>query len=58
MATVTTTARQKLGWGTANTVVVVLTLIPVVWILSLSFKDPSTIPDPTFFPTKWTGSNY
>ena len=53
-----TTGRQKLGWGTANTVVVVLTLIPVAWILSLSFKAPSSITDPTFFPTKWTWSNY
>ena len=54
----TTTARQKVGWGTANTIVVVLTLIPVLWIVSLSFKDPSSITDPTFFPVKWTWSNY
>ena len=33
-------------------------LIPVLWIFSLSFKDPSTITDPTFFPTKWTWANY
>jgi multiple sugar transport system permease protein len=33
-------------------------LIPVVWIFSLSFKDPSTITDPTYFPTKWTWENY
>jgi multiple sugar transport system permease protein len=30
----------------------------VVWIASLSFKDPSSITDPTYFPTKWTWSNY
>jgi multiple sugar transport system permease protein len=30
----------------------------VVWIASLSFKDPSTITDPTFFPKKWTWANY
>jgi multiple sugar transport system permease protein len=53
-----TTARQKLGWGTANTVAILLVLIPVLWIVSLSFKDPSTITDPTYFPTKWTLSNY
>jgi multiple sugar transport system permease protein len=52
------TTRQKSGWLTANVVVILLVLIPVVWIASLSFKDPSSITDPTFFPTKWTWSNY
>ena len=52
------TTRQKSGWITANIVVILLVLIPVVWIASLSFKDPSTITNPTFFPTKWTWSNY
>jgi multiple sugar transport system permease protein len=52
------TTRQKSGWITANFVTVLLVLIPVVWIFSLSFKDPSSITDPTFFPTKWTWANY
>jgi multiple sugar transport system permease protein len=52
------TTRQKSGWITANLVVMLLVLIPVLWIFSLSFKDPSTITDPTFFPTKWTWQNY
>jgi len=52
------TTRQKSGWITANIVVILLVLIPVLWIFSLSFKDPSTITDPTFFPTKWTWQNY
>src|SRR6516162_3536408 len=52
------TTRQKSGWITANIVVILLVLIPVLWIVSLSFKDPSTITDPTFFPTKWTWANY
>src|SRR6516164_10821512 len=52
------TTRQKSGWIVANTVTILLVLIPVVWIVSLSFKDPSTITDPTFFPTKWTWANY
>ena len=52
------TTRQKSGWITANIVVIVLVLIPVLWIFSLSFKDPSTITDPTFFPVKWTWANY
>ena len=52
------TARQKSGWITANIVTMLVMLIPVAWIFSLSFKDPSTITDPTFFPRKWTWANY
>ena len=52
------TAKQKSGWITANIVTMLVMLIPVVWIFSLSFKDPSTITDPTFFPRKWTWANY
>jgi multiple sugar transport system permease protein len=52
------TARQKSGWVTANVVTIALMLIPVAWIFSLSFKDPATITDPTFFPEKWTWANY
>src|SRR5215469_4467480 len=52
------TVKQKSGWITANVVTILVMLIPVVWIFSLSFKDPSTITDPTFFPKKWTWANY
>jgi multiple sugar transport system permease protein len=51
-------ARQKLGWGTINIVVIVAALIPVLWIVSLSLKDPSTIGDGNFFPSKVTWDNY
>ena len=30
----------------------------MLWIASLSFKDPATITDATFWPTKWTWANY
>jgi multiple sugar transport system permease protein len=53
-----TTAKQKVGWGTANTVAIVLAIVPVLWIVSLSFKDPATITDATFWPKKWTLENY
>jgi multiple sugar transport system permease protein len=52
------TAKQKSGWITANVITMLVMLIPVLWIFSLSFKDPSTITDPTFFPRKWTWANY
>ena len=46
-----TTARQKAGWGTANAVAIALALIPVLWIVSLSFKTPTAITDPSFLPS-------
>jgi multiple sugar transport system permease protein len=58
MATVATTGRQKFGWGTANTIAVALTLIPVLWIASLSFKSPGAITDSSFWPKQWTLANY
>ena len=58
MAAVTTTARQKTGWGIANFVVVALALIPVLWMVSLSFKTPAAVLDPSYIPKQWTWSNY
>jgi multiple sugar transport system permease protein len=52
------TGRQIGGWSAAILAVVVVSLVPVVWIISLSFKDPSTIGDGNFFPTKWSTANY
>ena len=55
------TTRQKSGWITANTVTILLVLIPVAWIFSLSFKNPATIAATgraTFWPTSWTWENY
>src|SRR5215468_3115176 len=53
-----TTPQQRIGWGTANLVAVALTLIPVLWIVSLSFKTPAAITDASFWPSQWTWSNY
>ena len=58
MAAVTTTPRQKFGWGTANFVAIALALIPVRWLVSLSFKTPTAILDPSFIPAAWTWGNY
>src|SRR5215469_15973913 len=55
------TTRQKSGWITANVVTILLVLIPVLWIVSLSFKNPATIAATgraTFWPTSWTWANY
>jgi multiple sugar transport system permease protein len=58
MAAVTTTPRQKAGWGVANFVVIALALIPVLWLVSLSFKTPAAVLDPSFVPSQWTWANY
>ncbi|HEV8152062.1 MAG TPA: carbohydrate ABC transporter permease [Solirubrobacteraceae bacterium] len=50
--------REKVLWGIGTIVVLFYALVPVIWILSLSFKDPTTIGDGKFFPTKWTWDNY
>jgi multiple sugar transport system permease protein len=55
---VATTPQQKTGWGIANFVVVALALVPVLWLVSLSFKTPAAILDPSFVPKAWTFSNY
>jgi multiple sugar transport system permease protein len=52
------TTKEKVGWGSANIIVILLAIIPVLWIVSLSFKDPASITDGTFWPTKWTFENY
>jgi multiple sugar transport system permease protein len=52
------TPRQKIGWGIANVVVLVIAAVPVLWLVSLSFKDPSTLTDGSFYPHKWTFENY
>jgi len=36
----------------------VIAAVPVLWLVSLSFKDPSTLTDGSFYPKKWTFENY
>jgi multiple sugar transport system permease protein len=52
------TPRQRTGWTAANFVVIALALIPVLWLLSLSFKTPAAVLDPSFWPAQWTWGNY
>ncbi len=50
--------REYTRWTVAIVAVVVAALIPVVWLLMLSFKSPATIGDGSFFPKEWTLDNY
>jgi multiple sugar transport system permease protein len=49
---------QKILWAIGTLVVLIYALTPVAWIISLSFKDPTTIGDQKFLPTKTTWDNY
>jgi multiple sugar transport system permease protein len=39
-------------------IVVIVSLVPVVWIVMLSLKTPATATDGSFIPHAWTLSNY
>jgi multiple sugar transport system permease protein len=51
-------ARQRTGWSLAFIVVVVVSLIPVFWLLMLSLKTPASATDGSFIPHHWTLDNY
>jgi multiple sugar transport system permease protein len=50
--------RRVLGWSVAGILIIFYTMLPVVWILSLSFKQGDDINNKKFFPTHWTWDNY
>lgn len=50
--------RTRFWWSLVGIVVVVYALVPVLWIVSLSFKTADTITDGNFIPRSWTLDNY
>lgn len=56
MGTVTT--GRKLRWGLVDILVLVFALVPVLWVVSLSFKTKDTLTDGYFIPQSWTWQNY
>src|ERR671934_2020751 len=50
--------RLTLGWVLAGIGIVVYTLFPVAWILSLSFKAGEDVQNKQFFPIDWSLENY
>ncbi|GGF54263.1 sugar ABC transporter permease [Marmoricola endophyticus] len=56
----TTDRRTAVGTGVGFVVILVWCLLPVVWILSLSFKgvDETAAGSPQFLPKDWTLQNY
>jgi multiple sugar transport system permease protein len=50
--------KEVSGWSAAIFVVVVVSLVPIVWIVMLSLKTPGTVTDGSFIPHQWTLTNY
>jgi multiple sugar transport system permease protein len=50
--------RQYSGWSLAIFVVVVVSLVPIAWILMLSLKTAASATDGSFIPHHWTLGNY
>ncbi|NLG45897.1 carbohydrate ABC transporter permease [Gordonia sp. (in: high G+C Gram-positive bacteria)] len=50
--------RRKVGWTVANILVVLYAIIPLWWIISLSFKPTGSVTDGNFIPREWTLDNY
>lgn len=50
--------RAYLGWTVALGAVLFYALIPVLWLISLSFKTPATVSDKKFIPQDTTFDNY
>jgi multiple sugar transport system permease protein len=53
-----TDTRAKVLWSAAGLLVFLYALIPVLWIVSLSFKTTDTVTDGNFIPQSWTLDNY
>jgi multiple sugar transport system permease protein len=49
---------RKGWWAVADIVILGYTLVPVLWIVSLSFKPLNAIDDGRFIPSDFTWSNY
>ncbi|ATD70393.1 MULTISPECIES: carbohydrate ABC transporter permease [Gordonia] len=50
--------KSKAWWTIANILVILYALIPLLWIISLSFKPASSVTDGKFIPAEFTLDNY
>ena len=48
----------KIWWTVGGLLIVVYTLFPIVWMISLSFKKGADVQNQRFWPTEWTWENY
>jgi multiple sugar transport system permease protein len=50
--------REYTTWSIAIFGVLLFAMVPLIWIISLSFKTPETVTDGRFLPAHWTFDNY
>ena len=50
--------REYTTWSIAIFAVLLFAMVPLLWIISLSFKTPDTVTDGRFLPAHWTFDNY
>jgi len=50
--------KEKTGWYLGALLIVLYAILPVAYIVSMSFKSESDLSNKSFFPTQWTGENY
>ena len=52
--------RTSHWWTAWGALILIWALFPMLWMVSLSFKDPNTFRSatPTFFPKQWVWTNY
>ena len=51
-------SKARVVWWAAGVLILLYCLIPVVWIISLSFKDQASIADKKFIPEDFSWTNY
>lgn len=50
--------RERVLWSIGLAIVLLFALIPVIWIISLSLKDPASVTDQRFIPSEISFENY
>lgn len=50
--------RSQIGLYALGAMIIAWSLVPVIWIISLSFKVGDDINNQNFWPTKWKWDNY
>jgi multiple sugar transport system permease protein len=51
-------SREYALWAIGELLIIAFALIPVLWIVSLSLKEPATVGDQSFIPQDWSLENY
>ncbi len=50
--------QAKVGWMIGSIAIVIYSIFPIAWILSLSLKPPTDLANQSFLPTHWSLTNF